>query len=108
MGEAPMGCGSSIIECFCADGVLRCSRKQSWHMNSLHSKQRIAALTSHQPQLMLELFDSGDSLGLRVVDFVTGPMGPMLKSPCVSSPPRKLLIKKSVRGGGLLRGKRRD
>lgn len=50
---------------------------------------------------MLELLDdSGDILGLR--DEPTLPMGPMLKSPCVSRPPRKLLIKKSVRGGELV------
>jgi len=56
-------------------------------------------LTSHQPQLMLELLDdSGDIFGLLRAPL---PMGPMLKSPCVSRPPRKLLIKKSARGGEL-------
>jgi len=99
VGEAPMGVGRDTIEWLEDSGLLRCSLRQSLHMNSLHSRQRMEALTSHQPQLMLELFeDSGDILGLLRAPL---PMGPMLKSPCESRPPRKLLMKKSVRGGEL-------
>lgn len=95
-----MGVGSDIIEWLEDKGDLRCSLRQSLHINSLHSKQRMEALTSHQLQLILELFeDSGDILGA----LMPLPMGatPMLNSFGASKEERKLLKKKSLRGGEL-------
>lgn len=102
VGEVPMGVGKDIIEWFDDIGDLRCSLRQSLHINSLHSRQRIEALTSHQPQLMLELFDdSGDIFGGTLI-----PMGPtpMLNSLGTSNEPNRLLKKKSLRGGESLLG----
>lgn len=43
------------------NGLLRCSRRQLLHINSLQSRQRVDALLSHPPlQLMLELLEAGD------------------------------------------------
>lgn len=102
VGEVPIGVGNDIMEWLDDNGDLRCSLKQSLHMNSLHSKQRIEALTSHQLQLILELFDdSGDILGA----LMPLPIGatPILNSCGVSNDERKLLKKKSLRGGESLR-----
>lgn len=101
VGEVPMGVGKEIIEWLDDMGDLRCSRKQSLHMNSLHSRQRMEALTSHQLQLILELLeDSGDNFGGARMPV---PMGatPMLNSVGASRELIKLLKKKSLRGGDL-------
>lgn len=102
VGEVPIGVGKDIMEWFEDSGDLRCSLRQSLHMNSLHSRQRMEAFTSHQLQLMLELFeDSGDILGGALMGAV--PMGatPRLNSFGASKELRRLLKKKSLRGGEL-------